>query len=307
MYAQLSRPPLSVPSAVRASAELQRAALVRALPAAPPAPAGDAATRLSREDDALAALLARAVALRARPGQPAAPSSRVDLAAPVVSPAPSAHAVVARMPVGAASRLPGPLLMRNGDGDGQQPEGWGAWALRQAKNPWVWAGIGLGCTVAGLVYLNSDKISEAVTKEAIKHPSLLSSGAKLMGKDYVADKVGTYLVKSLGEMAKESSIANLTPSGHLTDVVDSLARTIPGGGLANMGLKMAQKVSENQELVSTGLQVAKELGPEFVLDVVKKVAVDHGGDMALHGVEIATKPLYESAFWAYSKVGSNYW
>jgi hypothetical protein len=274
--------------------------------------------RAAVADDLLFRQLARSVDRRQRgdsgclaPATPAGPATpppsgtRAAIGAPTP---PASGLVIARMPLPTTVRQPGPMLLRDdGDVDEQEPEGWGAWALRQSRNPWVWAGIGLGVGIAGLVYYNQDAIGDAIKGEALKHPELLTTGAKILGPDRVADMAGSYISSSLKEMAEQSSISSLSVSDHLSDVGDALVKVVPGGGLVNMGIKVAQGVADNEQLLRTGLEVAQRLGPEFVLDVVKKVAVDHGGDIALSTIEIATKPMYESAGWVYSHIGSNHW
>lgn len=296
MLFQMLPQPGTAPLRPRGSPVVARRACPLPAGSRPPAAPPLARPLLRVEGDLVSARLARLVAQRASPRDEVADHRPSGL-------------VVARMPLPQAIRLPGPMLLREDDDDlvEQEPEGWGEWALRQAKNPWVWAGVGLGIGVAGLVYYNRDSITKAVTGEALKHPDLLAKGAEFMGPEWVADKAGNYISNTLKEMAESSSISTLSPTEHLLDVKDALMKTIPGGGMVNMGLKVAQQVADNQQLVSTGLEVARQLGPGFVGEVIKTVAVNHGGDIVLSGVQIATEPMFESAGWVYNKIGSNHW
>jgi hypothetical protein len=212
--------------------------------------------------------------------------------------------VVARSPRSTASVRPATVLVaRNGDGNGDggeaKPESWGEWGWRQAKNPWVWVGVGAAALAAYAVY-NHESITEYVTQKAIENPHAVSTAAKIVGPQEVAKFVGPKLVEALKEVG-EKSITDLTPTQHLTDALKGVVKaTVPGGSAMTTLYEVGSKVVENQELVKAGLTVGQDLGPGFVLEVAKEIAAEHGGEITLHGIDAMTKPVIESAAFIYN-------
>jgi hypothetical protein len=194
------------------------------------------------------------------------------------------------------------LLREEGD-EQQEPETWGAWLIRNKK--WILTGVGVAA-VGGLLYYNRDSIGELVKGEALKHPDLIATAAKAAGSKNVAKLAGDMLVKRL-EQAANSSIESLEPGEHFTDVGKALVKILPGGGLVTGAGELLQMANDNQQVLATTLEVGERLGAGYVLEVVTEIAKERGGEIVVHGINAATRPLIESAGFAYDHIGSPWW
>ncbi|HEY4277393.1 MAG TPA: hypothetical protein VGM91_04175 [Conexibacter sp.] len=119
--------------------------------------------------------------------------------------------------------------------------------------------LGLTALVGGLVYANRDAIGNAIMGEAIKHPQLLATGAKVLGPGQVANYAGDALVEGL-ENAANTPIDALSPTEHLADAGKALIKVLPGGGLLTGAGELAKMAGNNQEILATVYEVAKDLG-----------------------------------------------